>query len=279
MLTELLVIDVDRWSDDMLDALLARCWEEVRSARPLPTDRAYSPPEGALVNFVLTQAEVEELLARLVRYRDAPPVTRIEAESSVIRAFILSGWWDDRAGAALAELERYVRRIGSPTADVLCAELHGILARRRRQWSEAAAWYGRVASSAGFQPGSVFGLVCGFHHLATRALAGDPSLTGADLREPWIRRRLLAVTVVDHLGAVSTATALDHLGHPDLARRLIEWFAADAHDTTKQLFADTLDASGHQLPESPPAHLLDELLDEVFAIADDLDRVGLPTAR
>jgi predicted ATPase/class 3 adenylate cyclase len=271
VLTELFVIDMNRWSPENFPAMIERCWQEVRTSRSPPQDRAYWSPELTLSNFQLSETEADELLAGLVRHRGAPPITRVTAEWGVIRGVVHSGWLN-RVDDALAAFEQYVRGIGSPLADVMCTELHGTIARQRHQWAEAADWYGQVVTAPAFQAATHFGVLVAFHHLATRALAGQASdLTGSDLRDPWIHRRELALSIVDHHGAISTATALDRLSHHDLARRLVGWYATDADARARQLFDHIVAAAGLQVPEQPTSQTLDELLEEVFAIADALD--------
>ena len=46
-------------------------------------------------------------------------------------------------------------------------------------------------------------------------------IRGADLREPWRWFRSESITVLGWHGAVSTAVALDRLGHRDLAERFV----------------------------------------------------------
>ena len=272
ILTELLLIDFNRWSADMIPALIDRCWQAVRSSRSPPSNRAYYPPECTLSNFQLTETEADELLASLPRYYDTPPITRVSAEFGIIRGVVHSGWVD-RVDEALARFKQYVGTVGSPLADVLCTELHGTVARQRCQWAEAVDWYRQVIAAPAYQPATQFGVLVAFHHLAIRALAGEATtLTGADLRDPWSLVNELALTIIKHHGAISTATALDRLGHHDLANRLIAWFASDADDRTKSAYANVLAAAGHKLPELPTAQNLDELLREVFAFADELDR-------
>ena len=106
-------------------------------------------------------------------------------------------------------------------------------------------------SSPAYQPATQFGVLVAFHHLAIRALAGQATtLTGADLRDPWSLVNELALTIVKHHGAISTATALDRHADHDLANRLIAWFASDADDHTKRAYASVLAAVGHTLPSS-----------------------------
>ena len=254
----------------MIPALIDRCWQAVRSFRSPPSNRAYNPPECTLSNFQLTETQADELLASLPRYHDTPPITRVSAEFGIIRGVVHSGWVD-RVDEALARLKQYVGTVGSPLADVLCTELHGTVARQRQQWAEAADWYRQVIAAPAYQPATQFGVLVAFHHLAIRALAGQATtLTGADLRDPWSLVNELALTIVKYHGAISTATA-----STGSATTISPTDSSHGSPPTR-----TITPSAPMPVCSPPwatrsplptAQNLDELLREVFALADKLD--------
>ena len=81
--------------------------------------------------------------------------------------------------------------------------------------------------------------------------------------------------VLQHHGAVSTAAALQRLGHADLADRLVAWAYRNDPAGAMELFEATLRAAGLERRDDVELDDLDTLLGEVFAVADELDR-GAP---
>lgn len=100
-------------------------------------------------------------------------------------------------------------------------------------------------------------------------------ITGAELRDPWRWFRSELFNVLVWHGAVSSAVALDRLGHRDLAERFVRWARAADPGGVMVRFTRTLTAAGLDIDPTDPADPADELntlIDAVLAIADDLDR-------
>jgi hypothetical protein len=137
----------------------------------------------------------------------------------------------------------------------------------------AAHWYGQVASAGDGELASWFDLAVAWHLLAARALCAGPfELTGGELRDPWDCYRNEHLSMLGLHGATSTAVALHRVGRSDLADRFVAW--AYRHDPTGFMavgFADVLEDAGLATPQVDHSDDLDVLLDELFAVADELD--------
>jgi hypothetical protein len=112
-----------------------------------------------------------------------------------------------------------------------------------------------------------------WHLLTARALSAGPfELTGDELRDPWHCYRNEHLGMLGLHGATSTAVALHRVGRSDLAERFVAW--AYRNDTTRFMtvgFADVLEIAGVAAPQVDHSDDLDVLLDELFAVADELD--------
>lgn len=97
-------------------------------------------------------------------------------------------------------------------------------------------------------------------------------LTSADLIAPWQWfREDPNLTVLRHHGCVSTALALHRLGLDDLAQRFAAWVVRDFEATPLEELLHVLATAGINVPQEVPAEDLDTLIDELFAMADQID--------
>lgn len=110
-----------------------------------------------------------------------------------------------------------------------------------------------------------------WHALTANAIAGNP-ISGAELREPWRWFRDQSLYTLAWHGAVSSAITLDRVGHRDVAERFVWWAPESDPGGVMARFAPTLAAAGLDVPESDRSEDLDTLIDEVIALANDLDR-------
>jgi hypothetical protein len=110
--------------------------------------------------------------------------------------------------------------------------------------------------------------------LACRARSSAPfELTGFELRGPWVCFQEQHLVVLDQLGLAATAGAMERIGNHDLAERLVarglqhEEFA---RFIAKPMLLPDLLARGGVAPLEP----LEHLIEEVLALADELDRTA-----
>jgi hypothetical protein len=73
-------------------------------------------------------------------------------------------------------------------------------------------------------------------------------------------------------GAVSSAVALDRLDRRDIADRLVHWARESDPGGVMTRFERTLRSAGLHVEPSCATDDLESLIDEVIAIADDLER-------
>ena len=249
-----------------------RGWRTIRAAAAIPTDRASFSPHGDFFDGGLAAADVGEFLASLERWDSAAPLNRYLAEWSAIRSLANNGHLDV-LDQQLNRFTAFVTELHSGRAMRGLAELHGFVARVRHDWVGMAHWYGQVASAGDGELASWFDLAVAWHLLTARALSAGPfELTGVELRDPWHCYRNENLGMLGLHGATSTALALHRVGRSDLAERFIAW--AYGHDPTHYMtvgFADVLEVAGLATPQVDQSDALDVLIEELFAVADELD--------
>jgi hypothetical protein len=249
-----------------------RGWRIIRAAAPIPTDRAAFSPHGDFFRGGLAAADVGEFLASLERWDSAAPLNRYLAEWGAIRAVAQNGYLD-LLEQPLNRFTAFVTELHSGRAMRGLAELHGFVARKRHDWVGAAHWYGQAASAGDGELASWFDLAVAWHLLTARALSAETfELKGDELRDPWSCYRNEHLDMLGLHGATSTAVALHRVGRSDLAERFIAW--AYRHDPTSFMavgFADVLESAGLAAPQVDHSDDLDVLIEELLAIADELD--------
>jgi predicted ATPase len=248
-----------------------RGWRTIRGGAPIPTDRFVFPPHGDFEVGTLDAAHVDEFLASLDRWSSAPPINRYAAERHAFRTLALNGHVD-RIEEPLSRFAAFVAELRSDLASREFAELHAVIAVARRDWADAANWYGRAkAGDGGLR--TWFDLNVAWNLLTARALCAGPfELTGAELRDPWLCCREERIDVLRWRGVTATAIALHRVGLDDLADRLVAW--AYQHDPTgvmARLFDGFLEIAGLPTTEIDQPGDLDTLINELFAVADELD--------
>ena len=220
----------------------------------------------------LAAADVDEFLMGLDEWRAAPTANRLRAEGVAIRALAHNGYLE----AIDEPLERFttlVQGLDSDRARRWLAEIHGTVARARRDWVEAAYWYDKVVKAGDGTLRNWFDLATAWHLLTARCLCpGEVSITGAEFREPWECFRNGNLENLCWHGAVSSAVALQRLGRAALALRFVSWVNRhDLGDMVPRNFHPMLETAG-----LPTAHVegnddLDALIEELFVVADEID--------
>jgi hypothetical protein len=118
-------------------------------------------------------------------------------------------------------------------------------------------------------------LATAWHLLIARAMNAAPlELNGAELRNPWIHFRVEQIDGMQWLGATATSLAVHRIGRTDLADRLAGWaLGSDRYGIMPGLFTEVLRLAG--LPTAPVEvdDDIDALIDEVLAVADELDGI------
>ena len=248
-----------------------RAWRTIRGKVAIPADRASFPPQGDFNDGGLAAADLDEFLVSLDRWTSAPAVNRYHAEWFAIRSLAHNGHLS-HIDKPLSRFTEFVAGLHSNHASRGLAELHGVVARARHDWTGAAHWYGHIAAKEG-ELRTWFDLAVAWHLLTARALCPGPfELTGAELRDPWQCFRDEHLAVLQWHGATSTALALHRIGRDDLADRLVAWgYQNDATDTMR-MFAAVLEIAGLPTRQVDEHVDLDALIDQVFAVADELDR-------
>jgi len=259
---------------ESLEQAMDRGWRTIRERRPIPSDRFALPPHFAFMDGGLAAADVEEYLDSLDHWVTAPPVVRFVAEWAAIRTLIHNGHVE-LAEQRLSHITTLATELQSARAARFVDELHGAIARTRREWADAAHWYGKVLEAADGELGNWLDLAAAWHLLAARSLGpGDVEIGGDDLRDPWRCYHREQLDVLRWHGAVSTALALHRLGQTGLADRFVAWaYQSDTIDIMASAnFGGLLEIAGLPTAEAAADDDLDALLAELFEVADELDR-------
>jgi hypothetical protein len=221
----------------------------------------------------LAAADVDEFLRGLDEWRAAPPVNRFLAEVVAIRTLAHNGHLDAIA-EPLDRLTAFVAQLHSPRALRWLAEINGTVARTRGDWVEAAHWYAKVTQAGDGRLRTWLDLVAAWHLLTARCLCpGEVDITGAELREPWECLRNENLETLGWHGATSTALALQRLGRTALADRFASWVYRNVPGDTagRKLILEVLEIAGLPTAQVDENDDLDALIDEVFAVADEID--------
>ena len=252
--------------------LAERGWRAIRGQAPIPNDRYATPPHGDFGASSLTNGDVSEFLASLERWGSAPPLNRYVAERHAIRAVAYNGFLD-HLEQPMRRFTTFVADLDSTLASRELAELHAVIAQVRHDWPDAVHWYAKAAASDG-QLRTWFDLSVAWDLLMARALCDEPfDPTGAELRDPWHCYRNEHIEVLGWRGATSTAVTLHRLGRTDLADRFVAWaYSRDTADVMPSLFGDVLALAGLSRTAIDQPDELATLLDELFAVADEIDR-------
>ena len=250
----------------------ARAWRMVRAERPIPLDRFSFAPQIALSASVVTRSEAQELIAGLGRFDEAPTMVRYNAMWATLRCVIFSRHLD-LVDETLERFEALVASLQSCSADSASAELCGHLAMARGDWARAATMFGKAIDVMGNERPGWFSVAVAWHSLTAKGLAGEP-ITGAELRDPWRWFRDELIEVLAWHGAVSSAVALDRLGHRELAERFVRWGRLADPGGVMERFGRTLGVSGLDAVSVGGAEPdeLDTLIEELIVLADRLDR-------
>jgi hypothetical protein len=273
MLDELERGDVAARSSETFRDAVERGLRGLREPTAVPADRFYWAPQNDFNDGSFTEAEADELVAGLERYTTAPFVTRWFAGWSTIRALAFNGMLD-RAETLLAEFEQFVETLASERATRSVYDLRASICLERGAHDDAAGWYRRIVDSQDGVINSWFSLMAFWKLLACRARSSVPfELTGVELRGPWVCFQEQHLVVLDQLGLAATAGAMERIGNHDLAERLVarglqhEEFA---RFIAKPMLLPDLLARGGVAPLEP----LEHLIEEVLALADELDRTA-----
>ena len=248
----------------------ARGWRMIRAARPVPTDRYSLPPQLPLAAAHISRPEAQELVASLDLVAGAPLTVRYIAEWATVRCLIFSRHCD-LVDEPLARFEQLVEQLQSANAEGGIAELRGHLAVANGNWVAAARWFCETSESQSAEYPNWYRLTVAWHALTANAIAGN-KIAGRDLGDPWRWFRSESINTLAWHGAVSSAIAVDRLGHRGLSDRLVSWALREDPGGVMDRFNRTLAAAGleHERPVSTDD--LDALIDEVIAIADQLER-------
>ncbi len=256
---------------EVLDAILSGDW--------VPRPDSASAPHHKLEGIHLDDETWDQLIGSLDDLGQASVPTRYLALLNVAVSAIIDRQ-SERAAPLVDGLDALAASSGSSVIQSGADYLRSTLAAERCDWVEAAMWAERVLENFGEAQGGDaqwINVSSGFRRLRCRASAQLP-IRSTDLREPWEQLISNGVNIQSWHGALSTATACARLDRRDLARRLLRWMRS------------SITVGFHEFGESPPASFalvgldwerdsagpctdtLDDLLAEVFALADDLDR-------
>jgi predicted ATPase len=251
-----------------------RGWRIIRAKMPIPPDRVVLAP---FADVAVTGANVGEFVSSLEHWRSAPSASRFWAEYLALRSLACSlavrPELDPYVDPLVEEFAAFVNALNSARASQRLAEVRGLVARQRRNWSEAVKWYGQIVRSRTGGPPTLFTLADAWNLMTVRSLDTGPfEITGAELREPWLTYHDLRADSMRWGGATSTALALQRLGHTALADRFAAW--ARRHDTVgimSTYYDVVLEIAG--LPTAPVDgdDDLETLVRELFVMADRLD--------
>jgi hypothetical protein len=248
-----------------------RGWRMIRAHRAVPSDRVCLSPHVDFMDGGLSAEDVDEFLDSLDAWRAGPSATRFFAEAMAIRALAHNGYLDV-VEEPLARFTAFVAELHSNRALRWLAELHGTVARIRHDWVEAAQWYDKVVHAGDGRLRTWLDVAAAWHLLIARCLGPEEVLvTGAELREPWECLRNEHLDRLKWHGATSTAIALQRLGRPALAGRFADWVYVYGLGDAANVFGEVLEIAG--LPNAQVHHDddLDSLIDELFAVADEID--------
>lgn len=275
-----LLDELQRWDQRLeftatINDATARGWRGIRGQAHFPRDRPTFPPHGDFNDGGLEAADVGEFVASLDRWATAPAGNRFFAEYFAIRALAHNGHLD-HVPELLERFTTFVADLHSRHASRGLMELHGVVARRRQDWTSAAHWYGEIDAAREGALRTWFDLAVAWHLLTARALSSEPChITGAQLRDPWRCLRDENLDVLQWHGAISTGLALHRLQRDDLAERFVAW--AVTHDPSEMMLtfnvADLLEAVGLGAVRTESPDDLDSLIDALSDVADELDRV------
>jgi hypothetical protein len=275
VLDELQVRDVSVRLFETPEESTERGWRIIRSHRPVPSDRSSISPYVDFMDGGLAAADVDEFLRGLDEWRAAPTVSRLRAETVAIRALAHGGHLD-AIDEPLDRFTRFVQELDSDRARRWLAEIYGTVARTRRDWVEAAHWYDKVVKAGDGRLRTWLDLAAAWHLLTARCLCpGEVDITGAELREPWECFRNERLEHLRWHGAVSSAVALQRLGRTALAVRFVGWlYRNDLGDMAARNFRPMLETAGLPTARVEGNDDLDALVEELFAVADELDMPG-----
>jgi predicted ATPase/class 3 adenylate cyclase len=250
-----------------------RGWRCLRGQVAIPADRLSWAPQGEFNDGGLEAADVEEFLACLDRWVSAPTVNRFYAEWFAIRSLVHNGHLSQIDGP-MSRFTAFVAGLDSKHASRGLAELHGVVARARHDWVDAAHWYGQIDEGREGDLRTWFDLAVAWHLMTARALCAGPfEVTGAQLRDPWRCYRDEHIDVLQWHGATSTALALHRIGRDDLADRFVAWAYQNDPMQTMYMFADVLEIAGLPTTHVDEPGDLASLIEQGFAVADELDRL------
>ncbi len=248
----------------------ARGWRLIRAERRIPHDRFSVAPQTSLAASIVSHDEGEELVASLDRFADAPAVVRYLAFWATLRCLIFSRHLD-LVDEPLRRFKEIVAALQSDRARSATDELCGHLAVARNDWDAAASCFSAANESLTVERPNWFRLAVAWHSLTAHAMAGH-RISGAELGDPWRWFRSELINVLAWHGAISSAVALDRMGYRDLAERFVRWARSADPGGVMDVFARTLRTAGLDVESTGHVDQLDTLIDEVLAIAVELDR-------
>jgi predicted ATPase/class 3 adenylate cyclase len=255
-----------------LDAIIEGRWRA-------PTDRFVIPPH-MYADRQLERAECERVIASLDDLAEAAPGTRAIAFFGTIM-LACDNNLVDLAEPLVDRFSVLADEYQSPLTNLRVATMRASTAALRGDWHDSVRWSEAVLD--GLERGPIYAgtawiaVHTGFKRLRTRAAAGLP-ITGHHLREPWKVLVSEGVEIQQWVGAVSTAPALAALGHSELACRFLSFVRADERmfeyfsEPTHTVFA-AVGLDWERDSAGPCTDSLDDLLAELFAVADELDRM------
>ena len=270
ILDELSVLDYREALSVSIRDHSTRAWATLRAKLPIPSNRFVLAPHD--VTSVVAD-EVEEFVATLDHWKSAPALTRFWAEFGAIRTLSLCSGAELVVDQLLQHFEDFVRTLHSDRASRHVAALKGFIATQRSDWSTAAKWYGQYVTAGHGQLRTMLDLSSAWHYLTVRALNSAPfQPSGPELSDPWQFYRDQHYEGFAWNGATATAVALHRLGKDLLADRFASWAMRDTLGVMDYLgLATRLKAAGLPVTHIDQDDDLDALIDELFAVADELD--------
>ena len=247
-----------------------RDWETLRAQRPIPSDRfVLAPYDGITV----VAEDIEEFVASLDHWRSGPAFTRFWAEYCAAKSLSMCVGADAAVDQLLQCFEAFAHTLHSDRAARHLAELNGFIAEQRKDWATAAKWYGQFVTAQHGQVPTPNDLSVAWHYLTVRSLDTAPfQPSGAELRDPWQYYRDQLSLGQAWNGATATAVALHRLRKDLLADRFAIWAMRDTVGIMEPYgFATRLKVAGLPTTHIDQHDELDTLIDELLAIADELD--------
>ena len=274
VLDELASWDAESATTLSIDEANDRGWRIIRAKMPIPSNRVVLAP---FADVAVTAENVDEFVSSLERWRSAPSASRFWAEYLALRSLACSvalhPELDQYVDPLVEQFAGFVESLASKRGLQRLAEVRGLVARQRRDWSDAVKWYSEIVRSRRGGPQTLFTLADAWNLMTVRSLDAAPfEITGAELRDPWLTYRDLHADSMRWDGATSTALALQRLGHTGLADRFVVW--AWTHDTVgimSRYFEVVLEIAGLPTEHVDSSDDLDTLIQELFVIADRLD--------